>query len=99
MIVACSVSVNSKSRLAQLQKLVFIRVKWLLNLGLIVFYFYVIDIDIVAISGFGFSIERKTGKDRNAQMLAVRQLTGSITAAEGLRFAIVRAAVLHICVP
>ncbi|XP_022887514.1 6,7-dimethyl-8-ribityllumazine synthase, chloroplastic [Olea europaea var. sylvestris] len=39
--------------------------------------------------GFGFSIERKTGKDRNAQMLAVRQLTGSITAAEGLRFAIV----------
>ncbi|KAL2506115.1 dimethyl-6 [Abeliophyllum distichum] len=39
--------------------------------------------------GFGFSIDRKPNKDLNAQMSAVRHLTGSLMAAEGLHFAIV----------
>ncbi|KAI3470270.1 hypothetical protein Pfo_026933 [Paulownia fortunei] len=39
--------------------------------------------------GFGFGIEKQKRNDSFSQTLAVRQLTGSLTSAEGLRFAIV----------
>ncbi|XP_075504934.1 6,7-dimethyl-8-ribityllumazine synthase, chloroplastic-like [Primulina tabacum] len=39
--------------------------------------------------GFGFPIENSRKKDDVLHTLAVRQLTGSVTSAEGLRFAIV----------
>ncbi|KAI3459887.1 hypothetical protein Pfo_016550 [Paulownia fortunei] len=39
--------------------------------------------------GFGFWVEKPRKKESFSQTLAVRQLTGSLTSAEGLRFAIV----------
>ncbi|KAK6161607.1 hypothetical protein DH2020_004988 [Rehmannia glutinosa] len=39
--------------------------------------------------GFGFRIEKEKRNDSFSQTLAVRHLTGSLTSAEGLRFAIV----------